>query len=95
MLHRYRGYAWLGGAALGLVAGVLISGPHFFDWPAMNSLGVVLGGGAVGALAGWLFGAAVVGSLAASAGPSGALSEVGHASGGDGDFGGGNAGGED
>ena len=61
---RYRSYGLFGGAALGLFAGVLISGPHFDEWPAGASLGLVLACAAAGALIGWLFLGIATGSLA-------------------------------
>ncbi len=74
--RKYGGYGLFGRIALGLVVGVLVSGPHFDDWPALTSLALVLACAAVGALLGWV-------SLGiASAGvASGAVWGVGHVEG--------------
>jgi hypothetical protein len=61
---KYGGYGLFGGVALGLFAGVLISGPHFDEWPAVASLALVLACAAAGALIGWLFLGIATGSLA-------------------------------
>lgn len=76
--QRYRGYGLFGGVALGLFAGVLISGPHFEKWSAAASLALVLACAAVGALIGWLFLSIVSGSVA-----GGGAWGAGHGEGGD------------
>jgi hypothetical protein len=60
----YRVYGLLGGAALGLVFGVLISGPQFYHWPVVASLSVISACAAGGALFGWCFLDIIVGGLA-------------------------------
>jgi hypothetical protein len=67
-LRKYRARGVFCGSGLGLLIGVLVSGPHFHEWPAVQSFGVVLGGAACGAVVGWLFASAVVGSLGSGAG---------------------------
>ena len=93
VLRRYEGYGLLGGLGLGLLVGVLISGPHFHEWPAMMSLAVIFGGAAIGAAIGRLAVGIAVGSLASGtgsgAGPGGGVDVSdggggGDASGGDG-----------
>jgi hypothetical protein len=95
VLRRYHEYGWLGGGALSSIVGVLVSGPHFFDWPVLFSLGVIVGGGAVGALLGRLAVGIAVGSLAGGVGAIGVHHDTGHVSGGDGGhYGGGDGGGD-
>lgn len=60
----YRGYGLFGGVAVGLFAGVLVSGPHFEEWSAAASLALILACAAGGALIGWLFLSIATGSLA-------------------------------
>jgi hypothetical protein len=86
----YRGYGLFGGAAAGLFAGVLISGPHFEAWSASASLALVLACAAVGALMGWLFLSIVSGSVA-----GGGAWGAGDAGGGDASGVGGHGGGGD
>jgi len=60
--HRYRRYGLVGGAALGVVAGLLVSGPNFHEWAATQSLAVALGFTLVIALIGHFFLALVLGA---------------------------------
>lgn len=60
----YRGYGLFGGVAVGLFAGVLVSGPHFEEWSAAASLALILACAAGGALIGWLFLSIAAGSVA-------------------------------
>lgn len=76
--RRYRGYGLFGGVALGLFAGVLISGPHFGEWSASASLALVLACATGGALIGWLFLSIASGSVA-----GGGAWGAGHVEGGD------------
>lgn len=62
--RKYGGYGLFGGVALGLIAGVLISGPHFGEWSVLASLALVLACAAAGALIGWLFLGIASGSVA-------------------------------
>lgn len=62
---RYRSYGLFGGAALGGVSGVLVSGPNFFVWSVAQSVGAIVGLAAAVALIGWLFAGLVVGGLVA------------------------------
>jgi hypothetical protein len=68
-IHRFRRYGLFGGAALGVLVGVLVSGPHFAEWAAAQSLAVI--GGFMGGTA--LFGYLLLPQL------SGALAGDGHA----------------
>jgi len=61
--HRYRRYGLFGGAAVGAVAGILVSGPNFHEWAATQSLAVVLGFTLVIALIGHFFLALVLGAF--------------------------------
>jgi len=84
VLRRYEEYGWLGGGALGVFVGVLVSGPHFFDWPVPFSLGIIGGSGALGALLGRLAVGISMGSLAGGADAISAHNHEGRVSGGDG-----------
>lgn len=64
VVRKYERYGLLGGLAVGLFIGVLISGPHFYEWPAGLSLAVIFGCAAGSAGIGWLAPAIAVGSLA-------------------------------
>jgi hypothetical protein len=68
VLRRYEGYGLLGGLGLGVFVGVLISGPHFYEWSAALSLAVIFGAGVAGAAIGRLAAGIAVGSLAGGAG---------------------------
>jgi hypothetical protein len=78
VVTKYKRYGLVGGFALGMLAGVIISGPHLKEWPPLQSLLVILGGGALSSFIGYLALSLVTGSLAAGSG---------------GDFGGGSVGG--
>jgi len=58
----YKSYGLLGGAALGAVFGVLVSGPHFSEWAAAQSLAVIVGFTALSAFIGYYFLALVLGA---------------------------------
>lgn len=63
-LNSYATYGMLGGLFLGLIVGVVVSGPHFSEWPALRSLSVIFGSGIAGSFLGYIlsglaFGAAV------------------------------------
>lgn len=61
---KFRSFGLLGGVVGGLLVGVLISGPHFYEWPVRYSLSVVLLSGVGGALMGWFCLAIAAGSVA-------------------------------
>ena len=61
--RQYRTYGLMGGFALGLLSGVLVSGPHLLEWPVSRSLVLILCFVAGGALIGWTFLAIVVGLM--------------------------------
>ena len=63
-LRKFRGYGLFSGIAGGILVGVLISGPHFYEWPAAESLAVVFLCAAGGALIGWLCLSIAAGSIA-------------------------------
>lgn len=52
--QKYDGYGFIAGVALGLLVAVLVSGPYFRDWSVLTSVGVILGGGFVGGIVGYL-----------------------------------------
>jgi uncharacterized protein len=90
VVTKFEGYGLVGGLALGVLAGVMISGPHFREWPVLQSVLVVLGGGALGSFVGYLALSYLIGSIAA--GPGGGLGGGGDGGIGGGDYGGGSGG---
>jgi hypothetical protein len=92
-IGRYKTYGLFGGAALGSVVGVLVSGPNFFVWSPAQSVGVIVGLAVGVGVIGYLFIGLVVGGFAggdASAGGNGEMSgSVGGGVAGDGAEGGG------
>jgi hypothetical protein len=54
VVTKYEGYGLVGGFALGLLLGVMVSCPHVREWPAWQSLSVILGGAGLGSLIGYL-----------------------------------------
>ena len=92
--RKYGSYSLFGGVALGLIAGVLISGPHLDEWPALASLALVLACAAAGALIGWLFLGIATGSLAGGGAWGTEHAEGGDVSGADGHGFGGHDGGD-
>lgn len=92
--RKYGGYGLFGGVALGLIAGVLISGPHFKEWTAVVSLALVVACAAAGALIGWLFLGIATGSLAGGGAWGAGLGGDGEMPGSGGHGGGGDHGGD-
>ena len=92
-IGRYKTYGLFGGAALGSVVGVLVSGPNFFVWSPAQSVGVIVGLAVGMAVIGYLFIGLVVGGFAgggAAEGENGEMSgSVGGGYSGDGAEGGG------
>lgn len=80
---KYEGRGLLGGFAIGFILGALVSGPQLRNWPLWQSLLVVLGGGAIGALLGYLAIWMAAGS-AAGASPGASIGDGGSGNGGDG-----------
>ena len=64
-LNSYATYGMLGGLFLGLIVGVVASGPHFSEWPALRSLSVVLGSGIAGSILGYILSGLAFGAVAA------------------------------
>ena len=60
--RRYRSYGLFGGAALGVVVGVLVSGPNLHEWAAAQSLAVIAGFTVGIAFIGYFFLAQVIGA---------------------------------
>lgn len=88
-IGRYKTYGLFGGAALGSVVGVLMSGPNFFVWAPAQSVGLI-GGLAVGmGLIGYLFVGLVVGGFAGGGGQGEISGSGGGGNAGDGAAGGG------
>lgn len=52
--RKYSGYGLIGGFGLGSIVGLLLSGPHFYEWPANLSMAVILGSVAAGGILGWM-----------------------------------------
>ena len=53
----------MGGVAIGLLTGILVSGPHFQEWPVSRSLIFILCSAAGGAVIGWTFLAIIIGFM--------------------------------
>jgi hypothetical protein len=66
VLNKYRQRGVFCGGGLGLLVGLLVSGPHFYEWSPMLAASVILGSAAAGAAIGWLFASAVVGFASAN-----------------------------
>lgn len=64
VVNKYDSYGFIGGIALGLIAGILISGPNFNVWPPLTSILVTLGGGVVGGVIGLFASAIALGAQA-------------------------------
>jgi hypothetical protein len=62
IVRRYRSYGLFGGAALGAVVGVLVSGPHLHEWAAAQSLAVIAAFTVGIAFVGYFFLAQVIGA---------------------------------
>jgi hypothetical protein len=62
IVRRYRRYGLFGGAAVGALVGVLVSGPNFHEWATAQSLAVIAGCATGSALIGYFFLALVIGS---------------------------------
>lgn len=95
VVKKYEGYGLFGGVGIGLLLGVMYSGPHFYDWPASKSLFVTLGAGAAGAVIGYLAAWIAAGSAAGGFGAGDGIAGGGQGSGGHsgaGDGGGGGSG---
>ena len=63
---QYKTYGFFGGAAFGGVAGILVSGPNFYVWPASQSVGVIAGLTVGMAIIGYLFFGFIIGGSAGS-----------------------------
>jgi hypothetical protein len=68
VVTRYKRYGLMGGFALGLLVGIMISGPHLREWQAWQSLLVIFGGGVLGSFVGYVALSVVMGSFAAGSG---------------------------
>lgn len=55
IVRRYRSCGFFGGAAVGAVIGVLVSGPNFHEWAAAQSLAVIAGFTVTLSLIGYFF----------------------------------------
>jgi len=62
-LRRYAKYGLLGGTVIGLLLGVLVSGPHLHSWPTIDLAAVFFGSVALCAFVGYMFVPVIVGSL--------------------------------
>ena len=80
VVKKYEGYGLLAGTGIGLLLGVMYSGPHFLDWPASKSFFVILGASAAGAVIGYLAAWIAAGSAAGGFGPGDGISSGGHGS---------------
>ncbi len=89
ILDRFQSYGFWGGLILGLVVGVLISGPKFRDWPLSTLLMVIAACGIAGAAIGFFAGPMAMGSTAGASGIGGGIGGSDGSDGGDGGGGGG------
>jgi hypothetical protein len=60
--RNYARYGLVGGFGIGAILGVLVSGPHFYEWSAGVSLGVICGSAVAIAGVGW-FASSFVGGM--------------------------------
>jgi NhaP-type Na+/H+ or K+/H+ antiporter len=74
-IKRYKAYGLVGGAAFGVLIGLLLSGPRFYEWPLLLTLAVIAACTIVGVLMGWGFMAVFVGALAGQAAAEDEISE--------------------
>src|SRR3954468_12276166 len=82
VVDRYEGYGLLAGAGIGLLLGVMYSGPHFRDWPASMSSFVIVCTGAAGAAIGYFAVWIAAGSTGRGFGADGGISDSGYSPGG-------------
>jgi hypothetical protein len=68
VMTHFKRYGLIGGLAVGLLGGVMVSGPHLREWSLLQSLVVMLGGGATGAVVGYLAISLFMGSLTPESG---------------------------
>lgn len=68
LVNRYSTYGLLGGTFFGLLVGVLVSGPRFALWPAVQSVAVIFGSGFVGGLLGYILPGMAIGSTTSGRG---------------------------
>lgn len=64
-VNEFGSYGLIGGIALGLIAGILISGPNFNIWPPLTSVMVTLGCAVAGGVIGFFASAIAAGAEAA------------------------------
>jgi hypothetical protein len=60
--RRYARYGIFGGFGIGAIIGVLVSGPHFYEWSSGLSLAVIFGSAVAVAAIGW-FASSIVGGM--------------------------------
>ncbi len=61
--RQYQTYGLMGGIAMGFLTGILVSGPHFQEWPVSRSLVVIVCFVGGGAAIGWTLLAMAVGFM--------------------------------
>lgn len=93
-IGRYRACGLFGGATLGSVIGVLVSGPNFFVWSPAQSVGVIAGMAAGLAAIGYFFVGLVVGGFTGGVGSAEGQGETSGSVGGAGDGADGGGGGD-
>ena len=89
ILNKYTVYGLIAGLFIGLITGILVSGPNFSVWPVSTSLLVIAGSGVGGALLGFILPGLAVGFTA-----GGAHEETNAATSSDGGSGSGDCGGD-
>ena len=66
-LNKYATYGLIAGLFIGLVTGILISGPNFSVWPVSSSFLAIAGSGVGGALLGFILSGLALGFTAGGA----------------------------
>jgi hypothetical protein len=66
-VKQYQGHGFIAGATLGMLIGLVLSGPRFYEWPVLLSMAVTATCIAVGAFSGWGFMAVLFGAVAGQA----------------------------
>jgi hypothetical protein len=66
-VKQYQGHGLIADATLGMLIGLVLSGPRFYEWPVLLSMAVIATCIAVGAFSGWGFMAVLFGALAGQA----------------------------
>ena len=77
---KYQSYGMFGGLGVGLIAGVLISGPNFKVWPLTSIILVILGCTLGAGMLGYIAVPIAIGSTAKGCGTGSGFFDIGHGS---------------